>query len=84
LAAGALSNNLFNAYYSSYMAEITDKDSRVITVKMKFTESDIYNLDFGRYILIDQVLYRLSKIIDYVPGELCKVQLLRVISTNYQ
>jgi hypothetical protein len=83
LASGALSNNLFNAYYSSYMAEITDKDSRVITVKMRLTESDIYNLDFGRYILIDQVLYRLSKIIDYVPGELCKVQLLRVISTNY-
>jgi hypothetical protein len=83
LASGALSNNLFNAYYSSYMAEITDKDSRVITVKMRLTESDVYNLDFGRYILIDQVLYRLSKIIDYSPGELCKVQLLRVISTNY-
>ena len=83
LASGALSNNLFNAYYSSYLAEITDKDSRLLTVKMKLTESDIYNLDFGRYILIDQVLYRLSKIIDYAPGELCKVQLLRVISTNY-
>jgi hypothetical protein len=83
LVAGALSNNLFNAYYSSYLAEITDKDSRLLTVKMKLTESDIYNLDFGRYILIDQVLYRLSKIIDYAPGELCKVQLLRVISTNY-
>jgi hypothetical protein len=83
LVSGALSNNLFNAYYSSYLAEITDKDSRLLTVKMKLTESDIYNLDFGRYILIDQVLYRLSKIIDYAPGELCKVQLLRVISTNY-
>jgi len=83
LVAGALSNNLFNAYYSSYLAEITDKNSRLLTVKMKLTESDIYNLDFGRYILIDQVLYRLSKIIDYAPGEICKVQLLRVISTNY-
>lgn len=83
LVSGALSNNLFNAYYSSYLAEITDKDSRLLTVKMKFTESDIYNLDFGRYILIDQVLYRLQKIIDYAPGEICKVQLLRVISTNY-
>lgn len=83
LVAGALSNNLFNAYYSSYLAEITDKDSRLLTVKMKFTESDIYNLDFSRYILIDGVLYRLQKIIDYTPGELCTVQLLRVISTNY-
>ena len=83
LVAGALSNNLFNAFYSSYLAEITDKDSRLLTVKMKFSESDIYNLDFGRYILIDGVLYRLQKIIDYTPGELCEVQLLRVISTNY-
>lgn len=83
LVAGALSNNLFNAFYSSYLAEITDKDSRLLTVKMKFTESDIYNLDFSRYILIDGVLYRLQKIIDYTPGELCQVQLLRVISTNY-
>jgi hypothetical protein len=83
LVAGALSNNLFNAYYSSYLAEITDKDSRLLTVKMKFTESDIYNLDFSRYVLIDGVLYRLQKIIDYTPGELCEVQLLRVISTNY-
>ena len=39
LAAGALSNNLFNAYYSSYMAEITDKDSRLVTAKIKLTES---------------------------------------------
>ena len=84
LVSGALSNNLFNSYYSSYLAEITDKDSRVITVKMKFTEQEIYNLDFGKYILIDGVLYRLQKIIDYTPGELCKVELLRVISTNYQ
>lgn len=84
LVSGALSNNLFNSYYSSYLAEITDKDSRVITVKMKFTEQEIYNLDFGKYILIDSVLYRLQKIIDYTPGELCKVELLRVISTNYQ
>ena len=83
MVAGALSNNLFNAFYSSYLAEITDKDSRLLTVKMKFSESDIYNLDFGRYVLIDNVLYRLQKIIDYTPGELCTVQLLRVISTNY-
>mgnify|MGYP003344800732 FL=1 len=81
--AAGLSNNLFNAFYSSYLAEITDKDSRVITVKMKLNENEIYNLDFGRYILIDSVLYRLQKIIDYTPGEICTVELLRVISTNY-
>jgi hypothetical protein len=83
LATGALSNNMFNAYYSSYMAEITDKDSRLLTAKFKLTEKDIFNLDFGRFIWIDGVLYRLIKIYDYSEGELCKVDLLRVIYTTY-
>jgi len=83
LATGALSNNMFNAYYSPYMAEITDKDSRLLTAKFKLTEKDIFNLDFGKFIWIDGVLYRLIKIYDYSEGELCKVDLLRVIYTTY-
>ena len=83
LASGALSNNLFNAYYSPYFAEITDKDSRLLKCKMKFKISDIYNLDFTKFIWIDGVLYRLYKITDYSDGELCSVELLRVIYTIY-
>jgi len=84
LAAGALGNNLFNAFYSPYLAEITDKDSRMVSCKMKFTETDVFNLDFSKFIWIDQVLYRLNKIYDYTPNELCKVDLLRVIYTTYE
>lgn len=83
LVAGALSNNLFNTYYSPYMAEITDKDSRLLTCKMKLNNKDIFNLDFGRFIWIDGVLYRLIKIVDYSDNEICEVQLLRVIYTTY-
>lgn len=78
-----LSTNLFNVFYSTYFAEITDKDSRMVTYHMKLTPKDIYNLDFGKFILIDGVLYRLDKIIDYSDGEVVKVQLLRVIYNNY-
>ena len=83
LVSGALSNNLFNTYYSSYLAEITDKDSRLVTAKIKLVDKDIFNLDFGRFIWFDGVLYRLIKIVDYSEGELCEVQLLRVIYTTY-
>jgi len=83
LVAGALQNNLFNTYYSSYMAEITDKDSRLVTAKIKLTEQDIYNLDFGRFIFFDGVLYRLQRIVDYSAGDICTVELLRVIYTQY-
>ena len=83
LTTGTLSNNLFNTYYSPYFAEITDKDSRLVTCKMKFTERDINTLDFTKFIWVDGVLYRLYKIVDYSENELCEVQLLRVIYTTY-
>ena len=80
---GGTGNNAFNMFYSPYMAEITDKDSRLVTAEIYLTETDIFNLDFSRYILVDGVLYRLVKIMDWTPGDLCKVQLLRVINTTY-
>lgn len=83
LQAGALGNNLFNTFYSPYLAEITDKDSRLVTAKFKLNDTDIFNLDFGRFIFLDGVLYRLSRIVDYTPGEICTVELLRVIYTTY-
>lgn len=85
MVSGDLSNNVFNAYYSPYFAEITDKDSRLLTVNVRLNEVDIYNLDFSKFIYIDGGLYRINKIIDYVPGSLdtTKVELLRVIYTTY-
>ena len=83
LSSGALGNNLFNTFYSSYLAEITDKDSRLVTAKFKLNDTDIFNLDFGRFIWLDGVLYRLQRVVDYTPGEICTVELLRVIYTTY-
>lgn len=77
------SSNLFNVFYSPYFAEITDKDSRLVTCRMKLNEKDIFNLDFGRFIWIDGVLYRLIKIVDYSADDTCEVQLLRAINTTY-
>jgi hypothetical protein len=85
LTSGDLSNNLFNTYYSSYLAEITDKDSRLLTAFFNLTDIDIFNLDFSKFIFIDGGLYRINKIIDYSPenNELTKVDLLRVIEKEY-
>lgn len=84
-AGTSTSVNQFNVYYSPYMAEITDKDSRLLTCSIKFNQLQIHNLDFSRYIWIDGGLYRLMRIIDYTPGttDVCKVELLRVINKTY-
>jgi hypothetical protein len=85
LTSGDLSNNLFNTYYSSYLAEITDKDSRLLNAYFDLTDLDIFNLDFSKFIYIDGGLYRINKVMDYAPqnNELTKVDLLRVIEKEY-
>lgn len=73
--------NLFNAYYSEYMAEITDKDSKLLTCNVLLTSADIKDLDFTKYVYIDNVLYRLNLVDSYNPIEYStsKVELLKVI-----
>jgi hypothetical protein len=77
--------NLFNAYWSSYLAEITDKDSRLLTCTMKLAYTDIYQLDFSKLIWIDGVLYRLNRIVDYnaTNEDTCVVELLKIINRIY-
>lgn len=85
LNGGSLSTNQFNVYYSPYMAEITDKDSRLLTCYMWLNDLQMFNMDFAKYVYVDGGLYRLNKITDYTPNsnESVKVELLRVINTEY-
>jgi hypothetical protein len=85
LSTGNLTKTQFNIYWSSYMAEITDKDSKMLMGQFYLTPADIFNLDFSKYIYVDGVLFRLNKIADYNASKpnTCQVQLLKVINTLY-
>jgi hypothetical protein len=85
LTAGSLSNNQFNVYWSNYMREITDKDSKLVTANFYLTTKDILNLDFSKYVYVDGIAYRLNAIKDYnatTPSD-CVVELIRVNLTAY-
>lgn len=85
LVTGDLTTNQFNVYWSPYMAEITDKDSKLFTGRFYLTPRDIAALDFSKYVHVDGVIYRLMKINDYnasMPSD-CEVQLLKVVNTLY-
>jgi hypothetical protein len=85
LASGELSNDQFNIYWSAYMAEITDKDSKLLTAYFYLKPKDIFDLDFSKYITVDGTLFRLNKITDYNMSnpDTCQVELLKVNFTNY-
>lgn len=84
-ASAVTAANLFNGYWSEYIAEITDKDSKLLTCSLKLNEVDIYNLDFSKLIYIDGSLWRLNKVLDYNPMDFntTKVELLKVIELTY-
>lgn len=77
--------NVFNSFWSDYVAEITDKDSKLLTCYVYLNELDIFHLDFSKLIYIDGSLWRLNQIIDYNPStkDVTKVELLKVIEITY-
>lgn len=85
VTGGSLNVNLFNVYWSPYMAEITDKDSKLLTCKMKLAFKDVYKLDFSKLIWLDGSLWRLNKISDFnvTKTETVNVELIKVINRIY-
>ena len=78
-------NNIFNEYHSSYLAEIVNKDSKLLTCFGLLDIVDIFNLDFSKYVWIDGVLFRLNKVENFNPMEYntTKLSFLKVINTKY-
>jgi|694.fasta_scaffold60394_2 hypothetical protein len=77
--------NVFNAYHSEYIAEITSKDSKLLSCSALLDTLDIMNLDFSKFYWIDGVLFRLNKVDGFNPMEYktTKISLLKVIETKY-
>jgi len=78
------SQNLFNRFWSNYIAEIADKDSKLLTCHVYLKPLDIAQLDFGKAVFIDGVRFRLNKVSDYdvTNNELVKVELLKIIDNG--
>jgi hypothetical protein len=85
LATGGISVNQFNVYWSPHIAEITNKDSRLLTCTLRLGGRDVYRLDFSRLVYIDGALFRINKIIDYNATHegTCEGEFLKVINRLY-
>lgn len=77
-------NNLYNKYYSQYINQITDKNSKIIKTKFYLNSNDIHIFDF-RYPIFtfingEQGYYLVNKIEDYNPlvSESTTVELLKL------
>lgn len=60
-------NNLYNNYYSLMLAEIADKDAKLLQMFIKLNVYDIYTLSFRNKFYINGTYYHLNKISDFNP-----------------
>lgn len=73
-------NNLFNRNYAKFIAEITDKDSKIVRMWVVLDENDISTFSFRKIVWIDEAYYFVNRIIDYNPNlkESTQVELLKL------
>lgn len=73
--------NLYYNYYKIFVDSQNNKDAKILTTYFLLNPIDILNLDFRKYIKVDNGLYYLNKIDGYNPlgNDLTKVELLRIV-----
>ena len=72
-------NTIFNKYYSKFIQEITDTNSKIVTGHFYLTPSDIKNLSFSNQYYFEGQYFRLSKIENYNPiNPLTKCEFLKI------
>jgi hypothetical protein len=73
------SNNLYNLYHKKGLEEITNKDSKTVTLYAHLNENEINKLSFRNYYFIDKQYYRLYEIdFDSNSEEPAKLTLLKL------
>jgi hypothetical protein len=73
-------NNLFNKYWRKYIAEITDRNSRIVEAMIYITPADWQKWSFRDLYFFDGQYFRLNKIIDYPIGtaDLTRCEFLKI------
>ena len=71
---------LYNRYWSRYIFEIANKNSKSVSCNIYLTPEDIFKLDFRNTFYINGIYYRLNKISDYNPlnNETTKCEFIKV------
>ena len=76
-------NNLYNIYYSQFIEEITDINSKIVKGYFYLTPTDIRNLSFKELYFFENQYFRLNKIENYNPtNPVTKCEFLLINENN--
>jgi len=70
-------NNLFNLYWLPYYSELYNPDTRIMTIKVNLSPSDINTFKFNDTVFIKNRTFRCNRI-DYKPNDLATVEFILI------
>ena len=68
-------NNLFNLYWLPYYLELYNPNTRIMTIKVNLSPSDINTFKFNDTVYLKNRVFRVNKI-DYKPNDLATVEFI--------
>jgi len=69
--------NLYTLFWEPYYNELYNPDTRIMTLKVNLTASDINSFNFYDKVMIKNRIYRVNKI-DYKPNDLATVEFILI------
>ena len=72
-----VNDNLFNLYWLPYYSELYNPDTRIMTIKVNLSPSDINTFKFNDTIFIKNRTFRCNRI-DYKPNDLATVEFILI------
>ncbi len=72
-----VNDNLFNMYWLPYYSELYNPDTRIMTIKVNLSPSDINTFKFTDKVFIKNRTFRVNKI-DYKPNDLATVEFILI------
>jgi hypothetical protein len=72
-----VNDNLFNLYWLPYYSELYNSDTRIMTIKVNLSPSDINTFKFNDTVFIKNRTFRVNKI-DYKPNDLATVEFILI------
>jgi len=76
-AGNSVPDNLFNLYWLPYYSELYNPATRIMTIKVNLSPSDISKFKFNDTVFIKNRTYRVNKI-DYKPNDLATVEFILI------
>ena len=70
-------NNLYALYWKPYFDELYNPDTRIMTIKVNLSPSDINTFKFNDTVFLKNRVFRVNKI-DYKPNDLATVEFILI------